>query len=145
MKRPLRRIAKYCDNASSTRSSMRFEARRIRVVAALLYAAGAAFSLASLWLVLSEAFGFDDANRDFLLLEMRPVLLTWLLVCGAGAVFAVLALRFGSLSLSTRRGMLATSCVVAVVAGFWLEWWQSLYFLVPVVLLALAFRGAARA
>src|SRR5215467_11274275 len=103
---------------------MRIEPHRIRVVAALLYAAGAAFSLASLWLVLSEAFGFDEANRDFLLLEMRPVLLTWLLVCGAGAAFAVLALRFATLSSSARRAMLVTSCVVAAVAGFWLEWWQ---------------------
>jgi hypothetical protein len=124
---------------------MHFDPNRIRVVAALLYAAGAAFSLASLWLVLSEAFGFDEANRDFLLLEMRPVLLTWLLVCGAGAVFAVLAFRFATLSASNRRAMLATSCVVAAVAGFWLEWWQSLYFLVPAVLLGLAFRGAAHA
>ena len=122
---------------------MQFEPHRIRVVAALLYAAGGAFSFASLWLVLSEAFGFDEANRDFLLLEMRPVLLTWLLVCGAGAVFAVLAFRFATLSASARRATLVTSCVVAAVAGFWLEWWQSLYFLVPAVLLALAFRRAA--
>jgi hypothetical protein len=47
------------------------------------------------------------------------------------------------LSASARRATLVTSCVVAAVAGFWLEWWQSLYFLVPAVLLALAFRRAA--
>ena len=124
---------------------MRFDPRHIRAIAALLYAVAAVLSAVSLWSVVSEALGFDEVNRDFLLLEMRPVLLVWLLVCCAGILFAVLSLRYSALSVPRRRAMLAASCSVAVIAGFWLEWWQSLYFLCPVFLLAFAFRQATRA
>jgi hypothetical protein len=124
---------------------MHVEPRQSRLLAAFFYAMAAVASAVSLWLVLSIAFSFDAENRDRLLIGMRPMLIVWVFVCCSGIVFAVLALRFATLNVLLHRTMLAASCVVAVVAGLWLEWWQSLYFVLPALLLGLAFRGAVHA
>ena len=124
---------------------MHFEPRQSRVIAAFVYGIAAVYSVASLWLVLSSALSLDDANRNAVLSDMRALLTVWALVCGLGIIFAVLALRFNRLSVTHQRVTLVASCGVALVAGLWLEWWQSLYFLFPAAVLALAFRGTVHA
>lgn len=119
---------------------MRIEPRQSRIVAALVYCVAAAYSAASLWFVLSSAFSLNEANRNALLLQMRSVLIAWLIVCGVGVLFTILALRFANLSVGLRRTILVASCAVAVIAGVCLEWWQSLYFLFPAFALALGSR-----
>jgi hypothetical protein len=124
---------------------MHFEPRQSSVLAAVVYSAAAILSAASLWFVLSSAFSFDDAIRNALLSGMRSLLVGWAFVCALGIIFAGLALRFVRLSIPLQRATLLASCGAAVVAGMWLEWWQSLYFLFPALVLALAFRGTAHA
>ena len=119
---------------------MHFAPRQARLLAALVYGCAAAAAGISLWIVLSSAFSILDAeNRARLLVEARPTIVTWATVACFGTLFAVLSMRFDTLGLTGRRAMLATSVLVAVVAGVWLEWWQSLYFVLPVFLLALAY------
>src|SRR5450432_3962020 len=124
---------------------MHFEPRQTSIVAAVVYAAAAVLSAVSLWFVVSSALSLDDANRNAVVSEMRSLLVGWALVCGSGVVFAVLALRFAHLSIPLQRAILFASCGVAVVAGVLLEWWHSLYFLFPALILAFAFRGAVHA
>lgn len=124
---------------------MHFEPRPTSVLAAVLYAAAAIFSGVSLGLVVSSALRLDDAIRNAVLSDMRSLLLVWGLVCCFGVVFAVLALRFARLSVSGQRVMLVMSCGIAIVAGVGLEWWQALYFLLPPIVLVLAFPGAVHA
>jgi hypothetical protein len=124
---------------------MHFEPRQSRALAAFLYGVAVVVAAASFWFVLSSAFELDPANRNRVLIEMRPVLFTWVVVCCAGVLFSVLSLRFATLSVTLQRGMLAASLVVAAAAGVWLEWWHSLYFLLPALVLALAYREAVHA
>jgi hypothetical protein len=124
---------------------MHLERRQSSIAAAIVYGAAAVYSAASLWFVLSGAFRLDDANRNALLSDGRSTLIVWALVCGFGFVFSALTLRFARLSVPIQRAVIVTSCGVAIIAGVWLEWWQSLYFLFPAIVLAFAFRGAVHA
>jgi hypothetical protein len=124
---------------------MHFEPRPSSIAAAIVYGAAAVLSAASLWFVVSGAFRLDDTNRNAVLSDMRTALVVWVLLCGFGITFATLALRFARLSIPLRRVVLFASCGVALIAGAWLEWWQSLYFLFPAVVLALAFREVVHA
>ena len=124
---------------------MHFDPRQSRVIAAFVYGIAALYSAVSLWLVLSSALTLDDENRIAVLSGLRSLLTVWALVCGLGIIFAILALRFARLSVTHQRAMLVASCCVALVAGLWLEWWQSLYFLFPAVVLVFAFRETVHA
>ena len=124
---------------------MRFEPRPSCIAAAIIYGSAAVYSAASPWFVLSGAFRLDDTNREALLSDARSTLTVWALVCGFGVLFATFSLRFLRLSVQLQRAILVASCGVAIIAGAWLEWWQSWYFLFPAFVLAIAFREAAHA
>ncbi len=124
---------------------MQFEPKSSAIAAALVYAAAAAFSVGSLWLVMSSAYDLDIPNRNLVLTQLRFRLFAWGLLGVAGVAFAVIAMRFSRLSIAVRRTSLVGSCALALAAGLLLEWWQSLYFLFPALLLAFAFREAAHA
>ena len=119
---------------------MNLERRPTGIIAALVYASGALFSVVSIGFVLYGAFGLDAANRDTLFTELRLSLLMWTLITLSGAFFAVVSLKFGQLSVVVSRAILAASCAIGLLAGAQLEWWQSLYFLFPPIILLLAFR-----
>ena len=124
---------------------MHLKPKSTSIAAAVVYIAIALFCGVSLWLVLSAALALDNANRDAVVSEMLPTLWAWVVVCVLGAMFAVLSLRFGRFSTSAQRFVLVASCIVGGIVGIWLEWWQSLYFVLPAVALAFAFRGVAHA
>ena len=124
---------------------MQLEPRPSSIAAALVYGAAAAFCAVSLWVVLTRAYQLDGSDRSTFLSTMQPVLAAWVVIGGFGLAFAICALRFAQLGVPLRRAVLVASCAVAVVAGVWLEWWQSLSFLFPAFVLAVAFRGVAHA
>jgi hypothetical protein len=124
---------------------MPIQPKSTSIAAAVVYVAIALFCGASAWLVLAAALPLDNANRDAVVSEMLPTLWAWVVVCVLGVLFAVIALRFGRFSISAQRFVLVASCIVGGVVGIWLEWWQALYFVLPAVALAFAFRGVPHA
>ena len=112
--------------------------------AALLLATGAVYFgvhvLAAATGVASLCFSDRAAFIDSLLGSMG----SWLLVCLAGAVFAVLAWRYDRLDGAKRQAVLVGCVIAGSVAGV-IEWWSAMYFLFPAAFLALAHGEPVRA
>jgi hypothetical protein len=112
--------------------------------AALLLATGAVYFgvhvLAAATGVASLCFSDRTALIDSVLGSMG----SWLLVCVAGAVLAVLAWRYDRLD-SAKRLRLLVACVIAGSVAGVVEWWSAMYFLFPAAFLAMAHSEPARA
>jgi hypothetical protein len=111
--------------------------------AALLLGTGAVYFgvhvLAAATGVASLCFSDRAAFVDSLLGSMG----SWLLVCLAGAVLAVLAWRYDRLDGAKRRTLLVACVVAGSVAGV-IESWSAMYFLFPAAFLAMAHAEALR-
>jgi hypothetical protein len=90
-----------------------------------------------------SAMGADD--RTPFLREAREAIVYWSLFFIAGFGLAVLALLFGRFGVLAQRASLAGFVLVGLAVGSVSEWWTSLYFFVPAILLFMAHRRAAHA
>src|SRR5262245_19315272 len=105
--------------------------------AALLLATGAVYFGAH---VLAAATGVSNlcfSDRAAFIDSLFGSMGSWLLVCVAGVVLAILAWRYERLDGAMRRTMLLACVIAGSVAGV-IEWWSAIYFLFPALFLAMA-------
>jgi hypothetical protein len=119
---------------------MNSDQRITSITAAVLYASAALVSCVSLWFVVPAALALKELGRPDLVAEIQPALFVWALVVVSGAVLSVLSLKFERLSNVVRYLTLLGSCVVALISGIVLGWWQSFYFFFPPLALVFVFR-----
>jgi len=106
--------------------------------ASLLLATGAVYFGAH---VLAAAMGVSNlcfSDSTALVDSVLGARGSWLLVCAAGILLAVLAWRYDRLDGAKRQAMLVACVIAGSVAGV-IEWWSAMYFLFPAAFLALAY------
>src|SRR5262245_28766213 len=123
---------------------MVFPPHSTRRWAALLLATGAVYFGAHVVAAATGVASLCFSDRTALIDSVLGSMGSWLLVCVAGAVLAVLAWRYDRLDGAKRKAVLVGCVIAGSVAGV-IEWWGAIYFLFPAAFLAIAHGEPARA
>jgi hypothetical protein len=112
--------------------------------AALLLATGAVYFGAHVMAAATGASNLCFSDRTAFIDSLLGSMGSWLLVCVAGVLLAVLAWRYDRLDGGKRQAVLVACVIAGSVAGV-IEWWSALYFLFPAAFLTMAHGEALRA